>query len=58
MRAQEVSWELDQLLQNIVEEPREASENQETDTKDKHDKGLRDRKNAEEVRQKALESFA
>lgn len=46
MRAQEGSWELDQLLQNIVQAPREASEKQETDTKDRHEKGLRDRKDA------------
>ena len=50
--------ELDRLLQNIVEESQEASENYETDTKDKHEKGLKDRKVAEEVRQKALESLA
>lgn len=50
MRAQEGSsgsntdeTELDQLLQNIVEESREASENYETDTKDKHEKGLKAR---------------
>lgn len=48
MKAQEGSsgsntdeTELDQLLQIIVEESREASENYETDTKDKHEKGFK-----------------
>ena len=65
MRAQEGSngssvdeTKLDQLLQNIVEESEEASENYDKDAKEKQEKGLKDGKDAEEVRWKALESLA
>ena len=49
--------ELDQLLQNILEETEEALGSYDKETKEKQDKELLDRKNAEEVRQKALESL-
>ena len=65
MRAQEgvsgssaVETELDQLLQNIMEESQEASENYDKQTKEKQEKDLKQRKDAEEVRQRALESLA
>ena len=64
MRAQESEsgsttdeTELDQLLQNILEETEEALSTYDKETKEKQDKELLDRKRAEEVRQKALESL-
>ena len=49
--------ELDQLLQDILEETEGALSNYDKVTKEKQDKDLLDRQNAEEVRQKALESL-
>ena len=49
--------ELDQLLQDILVETEAALSNYDKVTKEKQDKDLLDRQNAEEVRQKALESL-
>lgn len=64
MRAQESEsgsttdeTELDKLLENILEETEEALSSHDKETKEKQGKELLDRKKAEEVRQKALESL-
>ena len=64
MRAQECEsglttdeTELDKLLENILEETEEALSSHDKETKEKQGKELLDRKKAEEVRQKALESL-
>ena len=47
-----VETELDQLLQNILEKSKDASENYDQETKEKQEKGLKKRKDAEDVRQR------
>ena len=46
-----------ELLENILEETEKALGSYDKETKEKQDKELLDRKNAEEVRQKLLESL-